>query len=244
VPRCSLSSARSRLISQEGGNGSHAQALSGWTPLAFAAGSGRVSAVRCLLDAGASRTLCDHQGVSPHQVALEAARKVSHQRRADRGHQKVATLLKDYVRQPAKLVMAMQRLGWACCQLSCGAESPAAPPGISWLSADLVQQVVRRYKQAPRASVVLRAQAEATSAWASTCAMALVGGLRTHAARCTLRTHHSCTVRRRGTERALGCIVLYHRDRTRLPGAARAGAASERQSQEERGQHPVRRPTL
>jgi ankyrin repeat protein len=53
-----------------------AQALSGWTPLHYAAGSGRVQAVRCLLDAGASRSICDRDGVTPQKVSRRYVQSV------------------------------------------------------------------------------------------------------------------------------------------------------------------------
>jgi tetratricopeptide (TPR) repeat protein len=129
-----------------------AQALSGWTPLHYAAQSGRYKTARALLDAGASRSICAAQG---GQLAKAVA--------MEHGHGKVLSLLKDYVRQSAKLVMALQRLAWARCQISCRTLADNGPAYI--LSAELVQQVTRRYKHAPPSAVVRRAEAESHLLW-------------------------------------------------------------------------------
>lgn len=128
------------------------QALSGWTPLHYAAQSGQYKTARALLDAGASRSIYAEQG---GQLAKAVA--------SEHGHGKVVTLLKDYVRQSAKLVMALQRLAWARCQISCSTPEDNGPAYI--LSANLVQQVTRRYKHAPPAAVVARAEAESYLLW-------------------------------------------------------------------------------
>ena len=129
-----------------------AQALSGWTPLHYAAQGGRYKTARALLDAGASRSICAAQG---GQLAKAVA--------MEHGHGKVVSLLKDYVRQSAKLVMALQRLAWARCQISCNKLADNGPAYL--LSAEIVQQVTRRYKHAPPAAVVRRAEAESHLLW-------------------------------------------------------------------------------
>ena len=131
----------------------NAKALSGWTALHYAAGSGRLKVVRCLLDAGANRSIGDQHGHSPAQVAIEA------------GQQKCTTLLKAYVRQPAKLVMALQRLAWSKGQISSGSGGGEDRSPAHCLSADLAQQVVRRFKLATKAGVVVRAFADAKAVW-------------------------------------------------------------------------------
>eukprot|EP01046_Picozoa_sp_COSAG06_P065771 COSAG06_NODE_16308_length_1008_cov_1.026403_1_plen_83_part_10 len=67
------------------------QALSGWTPLHYAAQAGRYKTARALLDAGASRSISAAQG---GQLAKAVA--------LEHGHGKVVSLLRDYVRQSAK----------------------------------------------------------------------------------------------------------------------------------------------
>ena len=128
-------------------------ALSGWTALHYAAQGGQYKTARALLNAGASRSIYAQKGGQlPRAVA------------AEHGHLKVASLLKEYVRPSAKLVMARQRLAWARCQVAVPGDSTQQGPAYC-LSAELVQFVSRRYKKAPLYAVVARTEATITLHW-------------------------------------------------------------------------------